>query len=396
MRVIMNGLSALKPKTGIGHYIDCLFRELRTLMPNELTFYPQGWQQSLMRKSYSLVAGARRAPSNGRAKFSPIKSLVRRSAPMLRDVGNFVLSRAFRQECRRQKFDLYHEPNYIPFETDLPTVATLHDLSVIVHPEWHPADRVRAWEKQFYEGLLRCDHFIAGSEFSRREVIERLGVPRHRVSVVYYGMREQLIPQSPDRIQETLRALELPSDFLLYIGTIEPRKNLLMLMQAYLSLPAKLREACPLVLAGGWGWNTAELATFYHDVAKPAGVRHLGYIDEDVLPVLYSAARALVYPSLYEGFGLPPLEMMACGGAVIASDIPPIRELIAGKAILIDPLDIDRWRDEMASIIENDDRVQQLRRGVESHAKSFTWGRCARETLNVYRLMRGEKMQRAA
>src|SRR5262249_21125359 len=123
----------------------------------------------------------------------------------------------------------------------------------------------------------------------------------------------------------------------------EPRKNILMLLKVYCSLPAEVRERCPLLLVGGWGWNTAELAEYFQSEARQRGVLHLGYLPEGDLNAVYNGARALVFPTFYEGLGLPPLEMMACGGAVLGSTAGALVETIGGRAHLLDPHDVDGW-----------------------------------------------------
>jgi alpha-1,3-rhamnosyl/mannosyltransferase len=171
---------------------------------------------------------------------------------------------------------------------------------------------------------------------------------------------------------------------LLYLGTIEPRKNLLVLLRAYCALPERVRADWPLVLVGGWGWNTTDVADYLHREARHRGVLHLGYLPEEHVAAVYNGARALVYPSLYEGFGLPPIEMMACGGAVLASTAGAITETVGRRAHLIDPADVDGWRDAMRRVVEDDDWWNTLRTGVTSVARPFTWERCAADTLRVY------------
>ena len=134
-------------------------------------------------------------------------------------------------------------------------------------------------------------------------------------------------------VQIVLRRLGLPSRYFLYLGTIEPRKNLMTLLRAYVRLSAEVRERFPLVLAGGWGWNSADVAAFLHDEARHRGVIYSGYLPEEHLPAVLNGARALVYPSFYEGFGLPPVEMMACGGAVICSTAGALVETAGSRAI---------------------------------------------------------------
>jgi alpha-1,3-rhamnosyl/mannosyltransferase len=155
-------------------------------------------------------------------------------------------------------------------------------------------------------------------------------------------------------------------------------------MKAYCALPDRLRSNWPLLLVGGWGWNTSDSADYFQNEARHRGVIHLGYVKDRYLSAVYNGARALVYPSLYEGFGLPPLEMMACGGAVIASAAGALAETAGAKACLVEPHDLDGWRNAMAQVLQDDDWARFLRQGTPEVAKPYTWERCAADTLAVY------------
>jgi alpha-1,3-rhamnosyl/mannosyltransferase len=173
------------------------------------------------------------------------------------------------------------------------------------------------------------------------------------------------------------------------VGTIEPRKNVLMLLRAYCSLPARLRAVWPLVLVGGWGWNSVDVADFYHREARARGVIYRGYVPDKYLAAVYNGARALVFPSHYEGFGLPPLEMMACGGAVLASTAGALTETLGSQADFICASDVDGWRRSMARVLTDDDWCQALRDGATVIARPYTWEKCAADTLGVYRRLCG-------
>jgi len=221
-------------------------------------------------------------------------------------------------------------------------------------------------------------------------VIRLLNIPPEQVTRTYYGIRPGLGPVATERVQAALKSLGLPPRYLLFLGTIEPRKNILMLLQAYCALPTSVRGRWPLLLVGDWGWNTGAIHDYLHREARHRGVIYLGYLNEKHLGALYSGARALVYPSWYEGFGLPPLEMMACGGAVLASTASAIVETVGQRAHLIVPGDLDAWRDAMARVVEDDDWWRTLRQGTEAVARPFTWERCAADTLAVYRFVGGQ------
>jgi alpha-1,3-rhamnosyl/mannosyltransferase len=280
---------------------------------------------------------------------------------------------------------VYQEPNFIPFACELPTVVTIHDLSVLLHPEWHPAERVRHYEQHFHHGLSRCAHVLTVSEFTRREVISALGWPPERVTRAYNGVRPTMMRLASNSVRRTLRRLKLPSRYLLHVGTIEPRKNLVTLIRAYGALSASLRESCPLVLVGGWGWNHDEVARILEADGRRLGVRHVGYVSERDLPAVYNGATALVFPSFYEGFGLPVVEMMACGGAVLASTAEALVELVTDEAHLIDPHDLGGWQLAMKRVIEDEEWRATLRAGAVRRAARFTWGACAAQTVKVYR-----------
>jgi alpha-1,3-rhamnosyl/mannosyltransferase len=145
-------------------------------------------------------------------------------------------------------------------------------------------------------------------------------------------------------------------------------------------------------VAGGWGWQASKIAEYLDNVAKPRGVRHLGYVADSDLPGLYSAARALVFPSHYEGFGLPPLEMLATGGAVLASTAGVHREVLANHAAYIAPDDLDGWRDALRRAIVDGDWIRQLREGGQEHAAGFTWQKCAKQTVEVYSKVLAQKL----
>jgi alpha-1,3-rhamnosyl/mannosyltransferase len=376
MRVLVNQWLATGHKTGIGHYAAELLRALRERAgDDEYVGYPPAWL-SRVRSAWSQLRPRRKAPAGPSGGSS---------RGWLRRCAHAALAAHFRAFCAVRSFDVYHEPNYIPLPCDRPTVATIHDLSLLLHPQWHPADRVAWFARNVGRMLERCGHFLADSDFSRREAIRELGITPQRITRVYVGIRPHLAPLSAPAVAETLRRLGLPPRYLLYVGTIEPRKNLLVLLQAYCALPDRLRSAWPLLVVGRWGWNAAAEAAYLEREARHRGVIHLGYAAEEHLSALYNGARALVYPSLYEGFGLPPVEMMACGGAVLASTAGAVAEVVAGRGHLLDPHDTDAWRDAMARVLTDDAWCQALRRDAAAVRHAYTWERCAAETWAVYR-----------
>jgi alpha-1,3-rhamnosyl/mannosyltransferase len=378
VRVVFNLLPTLKAKTGVGHYAARLFAALREQMP-EVTLhgFPTGSVAAVVRRFQSLRKGG--SPSRN----SPIAAIRSTIKTVAAATGRRCLGLAFRASCRRG-YDLYHEPNFVPMTCNVPTIVTVHDLSVLLHPEWHPADRVRYHERTFRRGVAGAANVITVSRFVRRQVIETIGIAADRVTAVDNGVGSEYLSAGPADAERVRRDLNLPEKYLLFVGTIEPRKNLPALVRAYRDLPLDLRRRCPLIVAGGWGWRAAESADALRAAAND-GVIHLGYTDDRHLPGLYAGARALVFPSFYEGFGLPPLETLACGGAVLASTADAVREVLGNHAHFVEPLDVSGWRSAMNRAITDNDWLAELRRGGRAHAAKFTWDRCAAETASVYR-----------
>jgi alpha-1,3-rhamnosyl/mannosyltransferase len=399
MRVIVNELPALTQKTGVGHYTSEVLRCMRARAGNDgIDSFPTGGMRALCRLGYR--TRSRLVPACDKPGTPPgaLRSAVGRCRAQLveklRTAKQTVLARHFRSIVKHNRYDLYHEPNYISLPSDCPTVVTVHDLSIIQHPEWHPADRVSHFEQHFPRVLERSVHFLTDSEFSRQEMIRALGIGPAKVTRIAMGIRPGLRPLPPAELSQSLRRLQLPSRYLLYVGTIEPRKNVLLLLRAYCALPAPLRSRWPLLLVGGWGWNSTPVAEYWHNEARHKGVLHLGYVADEHLAAVYQGARALVYPSLYEGFGLPPLEMLACGGAVLASTAGALEETLGTQAHLVPAEDFDGWRAALARVLTDADWWRELRRGATAMARPYTWERCADETLQVYRRLCGRETSR--
>jgi alpha-1,3-rhamnosyl/mannosyltransferase len=401
MRVIVNELSALNVKAGVGHYTNQMVRALRARAGSDvIDAFPAGLTRDLARACYRarpLINPQKGQETTGN-RASWVGDVKGRITQGLRRTVQEFLAWRFRRVTNYSHYDVYFEPNYIPLPCDTPTVTTVHDLSVLLHPDWHPADRVAHHERYFATALDRSAHFLAVSEFTRQEMIRHLGVAPERVTRVHNGVRATMRPLPPEQVEATIMRLGLPRDYLLSVGTIEPRKNLLMLMRAYVSLPPSVRARWPLLLVGNWGWMSGAEAEYLQTTARHQGVIHLGYLADADLAAVLNRARALVYPSLYEGFGFPPLEMMACGGAVLTSTAGSIRETAGGQAHLIDPADVEGWRAAMQRVLTDRDWWMSLRRGAIAHARRYTWEHAADEALIVFRSLsnRSDKVPLAA
>lgn len=390
MHVVVNLLLTLKAKTGIGHYAARVFEAMqKQAPPNTLSGFPDGRLASLLQSMH----GLRPAISGGTpsARSSVVDRAKAAMASSAKHLGRRFLASAFRRMTRGGQFDLYHETNFLPFESEVPTIVSVHDLSVLLHPEWHPADRVRHHEREFQRGIAQARHILTLSESVRSQIVRHLGVAPQCVTAVHCGVGEEYFAAGSAEARSTKQELGLPDEYLLYVGTIEPRKNVLTILRAFCDLGLELRRRCPLVLAGGWGWKSSDVAEFLRGEGADCGIVHLGYTIDRHLPGLYAGARALVFPSHYEGFGLPPVEALACGTAVIASTAEAVREVLGTRAHFIDPLDIDGWRKSLERAITEDDWLAEIRRGGRDWASRYTWDRCATATLDAYRTALGTR-----
>jgi alpha-1,3-rhamnosyl/mannosyltransferase len=385
VRVLFNGVTLLKPKTGIAHAAANLHAALVAGFPTDTFWlYPGARAARLAGRFFKPVS----KPSVTSANKKPgrLKKLVKHAVGTVAKAG---YAAHFQTVARLGRFDLYHEPNFVPFRTGLPLVVTVFDLSVLLFPQWHPAARVKAHEHAYTRGVALADHVIVGTEAVRAEAQRHLGLAPDRVTAMLCGVGPQFRPQSAEAVAAIRTKHGLPPRYTLYVGTIEPRKNIGMLLRAFCDLPSEVREACPLVLAGGWGWKAEAERELFRAEAKHKGALHIGYVPDDDLPALYAGADALLYPSFYEGFGMPPVEAMACGTPAVTSTADAVREVVGRHALTLDPNDLAGWRDVLKRIAVDREFLSDYRRRGPAHAATFTWEACARVTYGVYRKVLG-------
>jgi glycosyltransferase involved in cell wall biosynthesis len=260
-------------------------------------------------------------------------------------------------------------------------VCTIHDIIPIDRPDWF-SPRFSAWYQWLLPKLVhRVRHIIAVSEFTRQRLIERFKVQPAKVTTVWNGVDEDFHPRTAFEIERVRRELGIESArYLLCVGSLEPRKNLPRLLRAWKNAAPTLPWDTQLVIAGRKP-STRVFADLRLESAER--VHFTGYVKQEELPALYSGALALIYPSLYEGFGLPPLEAMACGAAVVTSNGTSVPEVVGNAALLVDPENTGALADAMHRIVVNDGLRQTLRTKGLIRARKFGWERCARETRDV-------------
>lgn len=281
---------------------------------------------------------------------------------------------------------LVHGPNYFLPDGIERGVITAHDLSVFRFPETHPAERVRQFERRFQDSLNRSAHVITDTETVRHELIEAFGLQPEMVTAVPLGVEPKFLPRAEEDIQPQLSALGVQAgSYALCVSTLEPRKKIAELLTAWEALPRTLRDGVPLLLAGGAGWRNEALREAVDRGAAQGWLKHLGFVDEAAMPALYAGARLFIYPSVYEGFGLPPLEAMASGVQTIVSGRSCLPEVCGDAALYIDPEHIDGFKATIEEALSDESaRQTHVQRGL-ARAAEFTWARCTEGTVAVYR-----------
>jgi glycosyltransferase involved in cell wall biosynthesis len=314
------------------------------------------------------------------------KNAFKRVVPQSYEIMRALRQASFWVGARRFGIDVYHAPNFMPLAFGGPTVITVHDLSFLRYPETHPAERVRVMERRVPQAIAACDYVLVDSEFVRREVLEVYRPPPEKVVTTHLGVSERFQPMDAGQTREVLARYGLAHGaYVLSVGTLEPRKNLGATLEAFGRLPQTLQTRFPLALVGMLGWHMDEMGERIRRLSEGGAVHPLGYVADADLPFLYAGAAAFIYPSIYEGFGLPVLEALAAGVPVVTSNRASLKEVAGDVAAALDPDDFAGLSDALRKALEHEvaDPVGRARR--VAWARSFSWHRCAEQTLAVYR-----------
>ena len=320
------------------------------------------------------------------AGIVPAKNAFKRVVPQSYEIMRTIRQVSFWAGARSHHIELYHAPNFLPLAFSGPTVITVHDLSFLRYPETHPAERVRVMNRRVPKAIAACDYVLVDSEFVRQEVLEVYRASPDKVVTTHLGVSERFRAMTREETQPVLARHGLEhGNYVLSVGTLEPRKNLPATLEAFARLPAALQKRYPLALVGMVGWHMEQLAPRLRQLAAGGTLRTLGYVPDGDLPYLYAGAGAFIYPSMYEGFGLPVLEALAAGVPVVTSNRASLKEVAGTVAAALEPDDFDGLGEALRKALEHDagDAAGRARR--IAWARSFTWQRCAQQTLEVYR-----------
>jgi glycosyltransferase involved in cell wall biosynthesis len=358
MRVGYECASVVPGRSGVGYYAERLGKALAAAAPPEVEL----WALTNGEPIPWLRAAPRAAPTRPRALW---------------------LNVAVRRLARRLRLDLCHfTANVAPLAFDRPYVLTVHDVTTRRAPETHPPRRRIYYGAALGASARNARRVLTVSEESARDISDMLGVPRDRVDVIPLAADARFRRVEDEaELRRVRERYGLDEPYVLYVGNIEPRKNLERLLGAFARAG---RDAALLALAGNLAWLTGGILDRVGELGLGERVRLLGYVPDDDLPALYSGAWAFAYPSLFEGFGLPVVEAMACGAPVVTSTAPALRELAEGAARFVDPLSVDSIAAGLRAVLSSPAERARLSNAGLMRARAFTWEATARRTLESY------------
>jgi len=289
--------------------------------------------------------------------------------------------------CKKLNVDVFHQPNFISARKgSFKKIVTIHDLSTKIYPEQKPFNARWYYNMYVSNTIRKADIIMAVSENTKKDIIKFYGINKNKIKVIYEGVMDYFRVISEKELLNSVRIkYALPDEFIFFVGTIEPRKNLVRLLKAFSEVIKDANKNIFLVIAGYKGWLTKPFFRMLNELSISKKVLLLGYVDEEDLPALYNLAKIFVFPSIYEGFGIPPLEAMACGTPVIASNASSIPEIVGDSAILVDPYDEKILANEIMNLLKDNDWQKELSEKGLKRAKLFSWEKMAREVLEIYK-----------
>lgn len=363
-KILIDSISLLSPLTGIGRYTYEVAKGLEKEASYELNYFYGYYSHELIHPKK-------------KSELKSIRSIIV-AVPFLKKVVRKVLflsSRLFAKE-----YDLYWQPNFIPNKGIKAkyTVTSVHDFSFLLHKEFHPKERIEYFEKNFFKNITSSDMIITGSEFSKKEILERLNFQKEQIKVIYHGVNHNLF-----KVYDDLHVnFELPKKFIFSVGSIEPRKNLLGLLKAYNQLAQNIKNEYKLVLVGFKGWENREIMQLIEQ--NSSNIHYLGFISDEELAKVYNLASCFVFPSFYEGFGLPVLEAMACGTPVVCGNSSSLPEVGGDAVIYCNSHNVDDIQNKIEQVLENQDLQNDMIEKGLKRAQTFNWEKSTQEHTKVF------------
>jgi len=384
VKLLININSLRPPLTGIGFYT---LNILKYLLASEQVDNIKGfdikgsYSQAELLKIMTLLD----APLENKANNASFKGNLRNQLKKLPfAIEAYGLINQYRMHHIVNHSDyVYWEPNYYSFPSRGQSIVTIHDLSHKRYPQYHPPERVKMLNKVLEKSLQTANQICVVSEFTRSELQHYYDVAEHKISIIYPGVSAQFKPQSERIKQQICQKYQLNKPYALMIATIEPRKNIIGLINAFEQLPESIKQSHDLLLVGTKGWKSDETYLRIASAKQQGWLKQLGYVEQQDLPQLLSAATLMVYPSFYEGFGMPIIEAMASAVPVITSTTASMPEVSGGASYLINPFDEQSITKALLDCLSNVQLRQTLIEKGLARAKCFTWQNSAEKLIKL-------------
>jgi len=388
MKIILATDLVFWPLTGIGKYtIELAKRYITNPRVSDIRYFNMGrWQAASELQHFGTEVRSDLSELNQKGKiFGAIRKSLSNNKFAVKVYSRIT---PYLYQHRLKQFAgnyIYHSPNFMLPKFEGKKVTTFHDLSILKYPEFHPESRVSFLRPEIIEAAKNADQIITDSEAVRQEVIEYFGKNPEDVTAIPLASSLGDMPRDSELLDNFLNSHKLvKKQFFLFVSSIEPRKNISRILDAYELLAPALRKQYPLVLTGSSGWKSEAIIKRIGLLSEAGHVRHLGYSSDAELGYLYSAAGALVFPSIYEGFGLPIIEAQAMGVPVVTSNLSCMPEVAGGAALLVDPYDVDAISGALEQVMLDDDLRRKLKADGFKNAKQYSWDITAARTLDVY------------
>jgi glycosyltransferase involved in cell wall biosynthesis len=385
MRIILGCDPLLMPLTGIGHYtrqIGCGLANNEEVEILKLFAHGSFFSAELLKAADDNETNGHKEVKLGwlaklRMTLAASKTVVKLYQLVTPHIMGFAL--------RNHSEYIFHSPNFSLPPFGGKKIVTIHDLSTIRFAHCHPPARVQFVNQAIRDSVNEADHIITDSQLVKDEIIEYFSVVESKVTVIPLGADASFHPRTAKHCHQVLSVNQLEYNrYFLFVSTLEPRKNIENLLTAYQYYRHHTPNGLPLVLVGGKGWNSDAIHLKVQSLIAKGWVKYLGYVPQYQVPVLYSGARALLFPSTYEGFGLPVLEAMQSGTAVLTSKNSAMAEITLDSAILVAPEDVSQMATFIEALAQDDQLLETLvSKGLE-RATHFSWQKSVSDTLSVY------------
>lgn len=368
MKIILESSALLHTKTGIGRYNLELAKGLENDSSIEVDFFVRN---ELIHSLKDLQKKNTNFTKNYPKLTKPIRIM-----------KNYIKKKYLSSQCNNS---IFHAPNYFLPECTESGIITVHDLSIFKYPETHPKERIVHFEKNFLKTLEKTKHIITDSKAMKQEIMEYLAWPENKISAIHLGVSSKFAPKKNINHSFLAKYQLRDQGYSLCVSTIEPRKNIDKLLNTYQQLPILIRKKYPLILIGANGWLYEAILVKIEKAIKEGWLIRPGFVSEEELHLFYSHSRLFIYPSEYEGFGLPIAEAMASGIPIITSNKTSLPEVANNAGLVINPENNFHFLEAIKKALEDEDWRKKAKTDGIKVSSRYNWQKCVKNTIDIYK-----------